>query len=406
MEQCRLSGEALNLVIDLGKQPLGNGFLSPNQIPEEYFFQLQCGFNEQSKLLQLINQPDPQLMFHENYAFFSSTSRGMQSHFSEFANRVISEYNLLPKSDLIIEIGCNDGIFLGNFAEKDFRHIGVEPSGEVARMAERKGINVINEFFDSEISKTMEAENGKAKLIYAANVFCHIPAIKDLLKGIDLLLDIDGLVIFEDPYLGDIVERNSYDQIYDEHVFFFSALAVAEIFSEINMELIDCEPLPVHGGSMRYTLARSGKFDIKPRVQEVKSKELSRGLHLSSTFIQLSERIAKSKFDLRNELLTLKKDGVAVCAYGATSKSTTIYNYCDINADLIDVIFDNSPLKIGKLSPGSHIPIIDEAEFLTSSYKVAFLGAWNHKNEIFERNSSFVARDGKWLTHVPNVMYL
>ena len=406
MEKCRFSGGSLNLVIDLGKQPLGNGFLDSNQIPEEYFFQLQCGFNEQSKLLQLINQPDPKLMFHENYAFFSSTSRGMQTHFSDFSNRVISEYQLQPGKDLIVEIGCNDGIFLGNFADKNFRHVGIEPSGEVARMAERKGINVVNEFFDSKISKTLESQYGKAKLIYAANVFCHIPTINDLIKSIDLLLDTDGLVVFEDPYLGDIVEKNSYDQIYDEHVYFFSALAVAEIFSEIGMELIDCEPLLVHGGSMRYTLARSGQFDVKPRVQEVKSSELSQGLHLTSTFIELSARIAKSKLDLSNELQRLKANGVSVCAYGATSKSTTIYNYCQIGSELIDVIFDNSPLKIGKLSPGSHIPIVNEADFLSSPYEVAFLGAWNHKNEIFGRNSSFAQRNGKWLTHVPNVRYL
>jgi hypothetical protein len=406
MEICRFSGSSLDLVIDLGKQPLGNGFLSSHQFADEYFFQLQCGFNEQSKLLQLINQPDPQLMFHENYAFFSSTSRGMQSHFSGFADRVITEYKLQPRNHLIVEIGCNDGIFLKNFAEKDFNHIGVEPSGEVARMAELKGINVVNEFFDSDVSKAIESEKGKAKLIYAANVFCHIPAITDLLKSIDILLDIEGLVIFEDPYLGAIVDKNSYDQIYDEHVFFFSALAVKEIFAEINMELIDCEPISVHGGSMRYTLARVGQFDAKSNVEEVMLKELAQGLHLTSTFTALSERIAKSKLDLRAELMTLKKSGVEVCAYGATSKSTTIYNYCEIDAELIDVIFDNSPLKIGRLSPGSHIPIIDEAEFINSSYKVAFLGAWNHKNEIFERNSAFAAKHGKWLTHVPNVKYL
>ena len=406
MEKCRLLGGALELVIDLGTQPLGNGFLSPDNSHEEYFFQLQCGFSEESNLLQLITQPKPELMFHDNYAFFSSTSKGMQEHFLKVAEHIVFEYKLEPEKDLIIEVGCNDGIFLNYFNEKNYRHIGIEPSGEVARIAQSKGINVINKFFDPQVAKSLENENGKAKLIYAANVFCHIPEIRDLLISINILLDKDGIVIFEDPYLGDIVNKISYDQIYDEHVFFFSALAVENIFKNIGMQLIDCEPISVHGGSMRYTLGRKNEHSVKPSVESIKSREKLQGLHLLSTFHTLSKKIEKSKIDLRLELETLKASSIEVCAYGATSKSTTIYNFCEINSEYIDVIFDNSTLKIGKLSPGMHIPIVDEKEFLSSKREVAFLGAWNHREEILRRNVEFTNRGGKWLTHVPSVSYL
>lgn len=406
MENCRLTGSPVELVIDLGSQPLGNGFLIPNHDRTEYFFQLQCGFSEDSKLLQLITQPKPELMFHDNYAFFSSTSKHMQQHFLQVAEQVVSEYQLVPERDFIIEVGCNDGIFLNYFNEKKYKHAGIEPSGEVARIAQSKGINVLNEFFGVKVAEKLENEYGKAKLIYAANVFCHIPDIKDLLLSINLLLDQNGLIIFEDPYLGDIVSKISYDQIYDEHVYFFSALAVENIFKQINMELINCEPISVHGGSMRYTLGRKDQYSINPSVEKIKSKEKLQGLHLTSTFHLLAKKIEQSKINLRTELKKLKEKDIKVCAYGATSKSTTIYNYCEISPELVSVIFDNSPLKIGKLSPGTHIPIVDEKEFLSSLNDVAFLGAWNHKEEILRRNSDFTNRGGKWLTHVPAVSYL
>jgi 2-polyprenyl-3-methyl-5-hydroxy-6-metoxy-1,4-benzoquinol methylase len=406
MEKCRLTGSDLELVIDLGSQPLGNGFLNSSDSHTEYFFQLQCGFSEDSSLLQLITQPEPELMFHDSYAFFSSTSKGMQEHFSKVAEQIISQYSLKPEKDFIVEVGCNDGIFLKFFNEKKYKHVGIEPSGEVARIAQSKGINVINKFFDSKVAEALTSKHGKAKLIYAANVFCHIPEIRELLISIDILLDKNGLVIFEDPYLGDIVEKTSYDQIYDEHVYFFSALAVENIFKQINMELVDCEPILVHGGSMRYTLGRKGEHSVKRSVEKIKNQEMSQGLHLSRTFHTLSKKIAQSKIDLRSELAKLNANGIGVCAYGATSKSTTIYNYCGITPELVDVIFDNSPLKIGKLSPGMHIPIVDEKEFLSSKREIAFLGAWNHREEILRRNTEFTNRGGKWLTHVPSVSYL
>ncbi len=403
---CRLTGAPLDVVLDLGKQPLGNGFRSVESPSDEYFFDLRCGFNEQSRLFQLIEQPNPELMFHEDYAFFSGTSRRMAEHFAEFALNVQAKGFVPSKDSFVVELGSNDGIFLSNFAAAGVRHLGVEPSGRVADVAELKGISVLREFFNTAVARQIRDEHGGADLVAAANVMCHIPDIGELAQGIELLLKDEGVLVFEDPYLGDVVRLTSYDQIYDEHVFLFSGLSVQRIFESVDMELIDLEPQTTHGGSMRYTLAKRGRRAVNPRVQKLLDEEISSGLHLTETFHSFAERVRQSAEDLHSALKKLKTEGKKVSAYGATSKSTTIYNYADIGPDLIDYICDNTPIKIDKVSPGMHIPIVAESKFQQSPPEVAFLAAWNHSREIRQNNNAFENGGGRWLTHVPQVHFL
>jgi len=396
----------MDLVLDLGQQPLGNGFLLPDQFGEEYFFPLQCGFSEDSRLFQLIEQPAPELMFHQDYAFFSGTSQRMKQHFADFAEDVISKGFVTDTSSFIVELGSNDGIFLTHFAQKGIPHLGVEPSGAVADVAESQGITVTREFFDTNLAQRILTEHGQADVISAANVMCHIPDINELAQGIALLLKEDGVLIFEDPYLGDVIRLTSYDQIYDEHVFLFSALSVQSIFNSVGLELIDLEPQSTHGGSMRYTLVKTGRRTISPAVQEILNQELTQGLDKTDTFVQFALRVKESGAALRNTVQKLRRQGKSIAAYGATSKSTTVYNYAGIGPELIDFICDNTPLKQGKFSPGVHIPIYSENRFRDTPPDYAFLAAWNHVNELREHNKAFENTGGRWITHVPNVHVL
>jgi hypothetical protein len=402
---CRLTGDPLELVIDLGQQPLGNGFLA-EPTPDEYFYSLQCGFSESSQLFQLIEQPDPSLMFHNGYAFFSGTSNRMVKHFAAFADSVIEHGYINGPDSFIVELGSNDGIFIRNFAAKGIPHLGVEPSGAVADASEQHGVNVVREFFDSSLAQRIIDERGPADVISAANVMCHIPNLQELACGIALLLKDDGVLIFEDPYLGDVIRLGSYDQIYDEHVFLFSALSVKSIFGTVGMELINLEPQTTHGGSMRYTVAKKGSRTPSSIVDEVLAAEITQGLHQTATYHDFALRVAKSASKLRQRLEELKVEGRSVAAYGATSKSTTIYNYAGIGPDHIDFICDNTPIKIGKLSPGMHIPIVAEEEFRVNTPDVAFLSAWNHEREVRDHNAAFESGGGRWLTHVPQVRFL
>lgn len=403
---CRVSSDPILSFHDFGKQPLGNGFLKKEEFKNEYFYDMSIGFSKESLLLQLIHQPSINEMFHEEYAFFSSTSEGMQRHFRKFAEDIINSKYLSDKEKFVVELGCNDGILIENFARKNIAHLGIEPSLNVAEVAKKKGVNVISEFFTKELASKIVSKYGKADVFMAANVMCHIPSFNDVVEGISLILKPSGVVIFEDPYIGDVINKNSYDQIYDEHVFIFSALAIQKVFDKFDIELINLEPQTTHGGSMRYSLAKKGYYKKSDNVQKIIDQELLLGLDKEITFLKFSENIKKSKNDLVELLKSIKKEGKTIAGYAATSKSTTILNYCGIGPDLLDYITDTTPIKQNKFSPGMHIPIVDYQYFKDNPPDYAFLFAWNHSKEIMEKEKDFINSGGKWITHVPEVRIL
>jgi 2-polyprenyl-3-methyl-5-hydroxy-6-metoxy-1,4-benzoquinol methylase len=400
---CRVSGDKLTKVLDFGMQPLGNGFLNSEQMQDEYFFPMEIGFSEVSMMLQLIEQPEPEKMFHDHYAFFSSTSNFMQLHFEKFAKQVIESEYLSKLDPFVIELGCNDGIMLKNFANSKIRHLGIEPSINVAEEANRHGVRTRSEFFTEELAEIIVQEEGQADAFFAANVMCHIPNIIGVVKGINKLLKKTGVVMFEDPYLGDIVTKTSYDQIYDEHVFLFSALSVQYLFGLQGMELIDVQPQKTHGGSMRYILAHKGAYKVKDTVVKLILKEKEQGLDKIKTFENFRIKVEKSRRDLIKLLEELKAQGKKVTGYAATSKSTTILNYCGISTELIENICDTTPIKQGKFSPGMHIPVVDYQSFKTNPPDYSVLFAWNHAEEIMNKEKIYMDNGGKWIIHVPEV---
>jgi len=400
---CRISKKRLFEVANFGRQPLGNGFLSKEQFASEYFFPMAVGFCPKSKMLQLMEQPDPKQMFHENYAFFSSTSSHMQNHFRKFSDHILKRFPEKSHDPFVVELGCNDGILLKHFSQKKIRHLGIEPSQNVARIAASQGVRTISEFFSEDLAGQILQKDGPADFFLSANVMCHIPDISGVARGIKRLLKPKGLLIFEDPYLGAMIEKTSYDQIYDEHVFLFSAHSVQTLFRTVDMELVSLEPQKTHGGSMRYTLAHADVYPPDPQVKLILGQEKSLGLDRASGFSVFAKKVEKSKNDLISLLLELKRNGKTVAGYAATSKSTTILNYCQIGPELITCIYDTTPLKHGKFSPGMHIPIRPYEEFLRKPPDYAFLFAWNHAEEIMAKERDYLANGGKWITHVPEV---
>lgn len=329
----------------------------------------------------------------------------MSNHFKIFADSLAYK-ELLSDTPFVVEIGCNDGIFLKHISERGIRHLGVEPAGDVADMAKMLGVNVLQSFFNFETANRIIQDHGRASVVVAANVLCHIPDIRGFAEAVAALLKPEGVLVFEDPYLGDVIRLGSYDQIYDEHVFLFSALSVSKIFAEVGLELVDVEPQPTHGGSMRYTLAPFGLRAKTTAVDTVIAEELRQGLDRTETFHTFAQHVAASAKVLSDFLEDLRSKNKKIGAYGATSKSTTIYNYAKIDRSLISCIFDNSASKIGKLTPGMHIPIVDESKFALDPPDVTFLAAWNHEREILDRYPSYAESGGLWLTHLPSVRFV
>ena len=403
---CRVSNTPLIKILDFGIQPLGNGFLDAKDLKEEYFFNMKIGYSEVSMMLQLIEQPAPEKMFHDHYAFYSSTSNHMQQHFKLFAEQVIQSGYLTNEDPFVVELGCNDGIMLNNFAEQGIRHLGIEPSLNVAYEANKKGVRTRSEFFTEELAEIIVDEEGQADAFLAANVMCHIPDIVGVVKGIKKLLKPTGVVIFEDPYLGDVLVKTSYDQIYDEHVFLFSALSIQYLFELQGMELIDALPQLTHGGSMRYVLANQGAHPVKDSVKQILAKEKAQGLDRLATFDMFRAKVEQSRSKLVALLKDLKAQGKRVAGYAATSKSTTVLNYCGIGPELIEYICDTTPIKQDKFSPGMHIPVVPYETFKNNPPDYALLLAWNHAEEIMAKEKDYVAAGGKWIVHVPEVKVL
>lgn len=402
MSTCLICNTSIEPFISFGKMPIANGFLESSQYQNEYFFDLSVAACPGCHMVQLTELVDPAMMFHENYAFFSSTSRYMAVHFASMADWIRETY--IESSDpFIIEIGSNDGIMLRNFASRGYRHLGIEPSSNVAQVAIDNGIDTVCEFFTQDLARKIVQEHGYADAFIGANVMCHIPDLHAVAAGIKLSLKPKGVLAFEDPYLGDIVSKTSYDQIYDEHVYYFSATSIKHLFSMHDLELIDVIPQTVHGGSMRYVLAHPGSYPVSEAVHQWLEREDDLGIKRPETYEQLRGQIEQSRDMLMATLNQLKAEGKRVVGYGATSKSTTVTNYCGITSDLVEYISDTTPIKQGKFSPGAHIPVRPYEAFQEDYPDIALLFAWNHAAEIMEKEGDFRHRGGKWLTYVPTV---
>jgi methylation protein EvaC len=402
MTHCLICSESIDPFISFGKMPIANGFLKVDQFSQEYFFELRTGFCERCKMVQLTELVDRERMFHENYAFFSSTSARMASHFQTFASLVKDKY-MGNHDPFVVEIGSNDGIMLQHFASAGVRHLGIEPSANVAAVARGNGVNTISQFFDESLAAKIAARHGQADVFLGANVMCHIPYLHSVVEGIKTLLKPDGYVLFEDPYLGDIIEKTSYDQIYDEHAFYFSLASIRNLFARHGMEVVDVQTQSVHGGSMRYIIAHHGAHTVSASVRNLEEKEIAQRLDQRETYNNFKRNVLKSRQDLITLLKYLKERGKRVAGYAATSKSTTVTNFCGITPDLLTYICDTTPIKQGKYSPGAHIPVRPYEEFTADYPDYALLFGWNHADEIMAKEQAFKAAGGKWILYVPEV---
>lgn len=404
IKNCRLCCADIQKFMTFGQMPIANGFVDPNCKVDEFFYEMSVGFCKSCFTFQLLDNPKPELMFNDNYAFYSGTSKYMEIHFKDFFQKVVNTYKLNSKKSFIIEIGCNDGILLKNFKNAGFDHIGIEPSGNVADVAISRGISCKKSFFDNETALSILKEKKLADLIVASNVICHVPDLKNLIFNVERLLANEGVFVFEEPYLADMINKTSYDQIYDEHIYIFSALSLSIVFEKYGFKLIDAENQKTHGGSMRYHFAKKiSKRLTTKRATEILKKEKEQGLHLEKTYIQFKASCESSKKNLTALLTNLKSNGHSICGYGATSKSTTILNYCKIGPELVSFICDTTPIKQGKLTPGMHIPVVDPSIFHNEKPNYSVLFAWNHEKEILQKESNYTKNIGKWIRFVPTV---
>ena len=389
------------IFLNLLKQPITNSYLTKinnSVIKKEFFYNLSVVYNTDNHLVSLSKPVNPKMQFTDKYAHRASESLTMLKSFKKISKTLKKRFK--PKKAL--EIGSNDGVFLKNFKKKEI--IAVEPCLNLARITKRKGYLTYPEFWTKKLSKKILKKHKGLDLIYSANTICHIPNLQEVFDAISISLNDNGVFVFEDPYIGSVLKMNSYDQFYDEHVHLFSLLSISKLVRKSKLRIFDLDLLNTHGGSIRfYVCKNNSKFNISRRVLNLKTKEIKQGLNKFRTYLKFAKRVKKSKDDLLKLLKKIKLKGKKIISYGASYKSATIFNYCNIGTEFIDYAIDTTKNKQGKFTPGKHIPIKPPNGGIKDNVDYAFLGAWNFVNEIKKKEKFFLKRGGKFICHVPKV---
>ncbi|WP_055403186.1 MULTISPECIES: class I SAM-dependent methyltransferase [unclassified Mycobacterium] len=399
---CRVCGGDLREVLDLGRQPVSNAFVKPEETAKVPFFRLVVGLCTSCTMVQQLDEVPPSQMFRADYPYRASGSAVIRKHFEDVARWIIS---VIPDDEnrFVVEIGSNDGVMLKTLSDAGVRHLGVDPAAGAGDVARAHGARVRTDFFDESTAADIREKEGPASLIFSANTISHISYLDSIFRGAELLLAPDGLFVFEDRYLADILRCVYFDQIYDEHFYLFSVRSVQALAARFGLELVDVEHLPLHGGSIRYTVARAGSRQPSPAVAEFLAQEKADGIAEEATFVQFSEDINRIRTDLVTLLRDLRSDGRRVVGYGATSRSATVMNYCHIDSELLPMVCDSTPEKQGRLTPGSKVPVCPPEVFSHPYPDYALLFAWNHADEIMAKEQAFHEKGGRWILYSPKV---
>lgn len=383
--------------LDLGLQPLANSYLKKYQLKKkEKNYRLKVCFDKSTKLVSIKKKFSSQVMFDNEYPYRSSMSKTMINSFKKLAQNIMHRYR--PKK--ILEIGSNDGSFLKNFNKK--KTIGVEPCTNIEKITKKLKFNTIGKYWDTKLAKYILKKFNKVDVVYSANTLTHIKNLDDVFKAINIVLSDDGVLIIEDPSLLECLKKNTYDQFYNEHIYVFSYTSLKILLKKYKLEIFKIETLDVHGGSNRYFIKKDiSKRKIDISVKRNKQLEKRYGLGFSATYIKFAKRVKKSKKKLKYIFKKCKQNNKKIIGYGATAKSTTILNYCNIDDKTIDYFVDTTEAKQNKYTPGTKIFIKKYKGYIDKDVDYIFLGAWNFQKEIFAKEKKFIRDGGRFIIHTP-----
>ncbi|MCX7817500.1 MAG: class I SAM-dependent methyltransferase [Syntrophales bacterium] len=403
---CRFCNSKLDfLFVDLGTAPPSNSYLTYDDLhgPEKWY-PLRVFVCTNCWLVQTEDFVGVNELFLPNYAYFSSYSDTWLYHARLYVEKVIERFRL-GKQSLVIEVAANDGYLLQYVKERNIPCLGIEPTHSTAEAARAKGIEIIEEFFGTEVGKKLGSEGIKADLIVANNVLAHVPNINDFVSGFTYVLKPDGVATFEFPHLLRLVEEVQFDTIYHEHFSYLSLTAVKCIFEANGLYIFDVEELPTHGGSLRIYVSKDKGFkkDISSAVQEVLIKEKIAGIEKYEFYASFQPKTEKIKYDLLEFLISAKRQDKKIAAYGAAAKGNTLLNYAGVRRDLLSFVADRNPAKQGKYLPGSHIPIVGEHAIIEKKPDYILILPWNLKREIMEQLSYTQNWGAKFVTAIPHL---
>ncbi len=389
------------MVLDLGEQPPANSFIDQRELNSpEPKFPLRLFWCRDCFLVQLLDIVDKEYLF-KNYLYMTSASRPIVEHFTKYAKEIYGEFLQELDDPFVVEIGSNDGSLLAEFKKLGASILGIEPATNLAKLANESNITTTNAFFSSKVGKEI-AQSRETSLVVANNVIGHVEDLQDLMEGIRILIGNSGVFVFEVPYLVDLIKKLEFDTIYHEHLSYFSLLPIMNLTNQYGLEVFDVKRQSVHGGTIRVFISKKNNFKVKDSVKRFLDEEHRFGLDDREIYRIFSMQVAEFKRKLKTELAIIKKENKSIFGYGAPAKGNVLLNYCNIDTSFLDYVIDTTPLKQGKYTPGTHIPIFPPEKMLgKGDGHIALLLAWNYESEILEKEKQFRAKGGKFLIPIP-----
>jgi len=402
IDGCRSCGSSkLTSFLDLGTTPLADQLLTKEQLDDvELVAPLDVVLCEDCSLVQITETVSPEVLFCQNYPYFSSVSKMLMKHFGDSAQHILDTRKLGADS-LVVEAASNDGYMLKHFVAAGVPVLGIDPADGPAKKAQEAGVRTLNTFFTKDLAQELFEEGHRADVFLANNVLAHVADLNGFTAGVARLLKDDGVAVIECPYLLDLIEHCEFDTIYHQHLCYFSITALVHLFGRHGLSLNEVVRTPIHGGSLRLFIEK--KDNVGESVTSLLQKEEKLGVSTLGYYRGFASRVEGLKSDLIALLDDLKRQGKRIYGYGAAAKGCTLLSYCGVGSQYLDCILDLSPMKQGLYFTGNRLPIEPPSKLLEDQPDAVLIIAWNFAKEIMQQQEAYRDRGGTFVIPVPEV---
>ena len=386
LSNCQIcNSKNMHVILDLGHQPLCDSLLTKEMLnSSEKTYPLRMLWCEECSLAQLDYCVDGNEVYHPDYPYRTGITKELVEYQKTMSDSLIKKYDI-KENDLVIDIGSNDGTLLSGFQKHGIKTIGIEPTN-ISQIANKNNIETIQEFFTTDVANNIKNSHGEASLILATNMFAHMATLGEVISGIELLLKPDGVFVFENHYLLDVIQGGQFDTIYHEHLRTYSLKSLIKLFSYYNFTITDVERGTRYGGNIRIHVTKGKNRDVSERVQSLLKLEEESGLYQLETYTKFAERVKQAKNDFMNFILKIKSEGKTIVGNSCPGRSVTLLNYYGVDVELLPYIAEQpTSLKLDLFLPGKHIPIVNNEILIKEQPDYVVLLAWHYAKPIMEQ---------------------